>query len=34
MVNENIRSAEENLLHIYNRFPVAVEHGEGVCHVY
>ena len=30
MVNENIRSAEENLLHIYNRFPVALDHGEGV----
>lgn len=30
MVNEKIRSGEEKLLHIYNRFPVALDHGEGV----
>ncbi len=30
MVNEKIRNGEENLLHIYNRFPVALDHGEGV----
>lgn len=30
MVNEKIRNAEENLLHIYNRFPVTLDHGEGV----
>ena len=30
MVNEKIRGAEEHLLHIYNRFPVALDHGEGV----
>ncbi len=30
MVNEKIRNGEEKLLHIYNRFPVALAHGEGV----
>ena len=30
MVNEKIRGAEGHLLHIYNRFPVALDHGEGV----
>lgn len=30
MVNEQIVAAEENLLHVYNRFPVAWERGEGV----
>ncbi len=30
MVNEKIRNGEEKLLHIYNRFPVALDHGEGV----
>ncbi len=30
MVNEKIWNGEENLLHIYNRFPVALDHGEGV----
>lgn len=30
MVNEKVRAAEENLLHIYNRFPVTLEHGDGV----
>lgn len=30
MVNEKIRNAEENLLHIYNRFPVTLDHGQGV----
>lgn len=30
MVNEKIDAAEENLLHTYNRFPVALDHGEGM----
>lgn len=30
MVNEKIKNGEEHLLHIYNRFPVALDHGEGV----
>lgn len=30
MVNEKILDAEENLLHVYNRFPVTLERGEGV----
>lgn len=30
MVNEKIQNGEGNLLHIYNRFPVALDHGEGV----
>lgn len=30
MVNEKVRAAEENLLHIYNRFPVTLERGDGV----
>ncbi len=30
MVNEKIQKGEEHLLHIYNRFPVALDHGEGV----
>lgn len=30
MVNEKILAAEENLLHIYNRFPLTLDHGEGV----
>ena len=29
MVNEKIQAAEENLIHVYNRFPVARDHGEG-----
>ena len=30
MVNEKVQAAEENLLHIYNRFPVTLDYGEGV----
>ena len=30
MVNNEIKAAEENLLHVYNRFPVALDHGKGV----
>lgn len=30
MVNEKVQAAEENLLHIYNRFPVTLDHGNGV----
>ena len=30
MVSNKITEAEENLLHVYNRFPVAWERGEGV----
>lgn len=30
MVNEKMIEAEENLLHVYNRFPVILERGEGV----
>jgi len=30
MVNNKVQAAEENLLHVYNRFPVALDHGEGV----
>lgn len=30
MVNKKIQKGEEYLLHIYNRFPVALDHGEGV----
>lgn len=30
MVNEKITAAEENLLHVYNRFSVAWERGEGM----
>ena len=30
MVNEKIKAAEENLIHVYNRFPIALERGEGV----
>ena len=30
MVNEKVKNGEESLLHIYNRFPVALDHGEGV----
>ena len=30
MVNEKIQAAEENLLHVYNRFPVVLDHGKGV----
>lgn len=30
MVNSKITAAEENLLHVYNRFPIALERGEGM----
>lgn len=30
MMNKSIEASEENLLHIYNRFPIALEHGEGM----
>lgn len=30
MVNENVLKAEENLLHIYNRFPLTLDYGDGV----
>lgn len=30
MINEKIRTAEENLLHIYNRFPLTLDYGDGV----
>lgn len=30
MVNSQIQRGEEHLLHIYNRFPVVLDHGEGV----
>ena len=28
MVNNKIQAAEENLIHVYNRFPVVLDHGE------
>lgn len=30
MVNEKIQAAEENLIHVYNRFPIVLDHGEGM----
>ena len=30
MVNSKIQAAEENLIHVYNRFPIALDHGEGI----
>ena len=30
MVNNKIQSAEENLIRVYNRFPVVLDHGEGM----
>ena len=30
MVNSKIQAAEENLLHVYNRFPIALERGDGM----
>ena len=30
MVNEKIKACEENLIHVYNRFPVAFDHGDGM----
>ena len=30
MVNNKIKAAEENLLPVYNRFPIALDHGDGM----
>lgn len=30
MVNNKIKAAEENLIHVYNRFPIALDHGKGM----
>ena len=30
MVNNKIQAAEENLIRVYNRFPVVLDHGEGM----
>ena len=30
MVNSKIKAGEENLLHVYNRFPVALDYGDGM----
>ena len=30
MVNKKIQASEENLIHVYNRFPVALERGDGM----
>ena len=30
MVNNKIQAAEENLIHVYNRFPVVLDHGKGM----
>lgn len=30
MVKNNIQEAEKNLLHVYNRFPVVLDHGDGM----
>lgn len=30
MVNEKVQKAEENLFHIYNRFPLTLDYGDGV----
>ena len=30
MVNSKIQAGEENLLHVYNHFPIALDHGEGM----
>lgn len=30
MVNHKIKAAEENLIHVYNRFPVALDYGNGM----
>ncbi|MSC86357.1 aspartate aminotransferase family protein [Eubacterium sp. am_0171] len=29
-MNSKIQAGEENLLHVYNRFPIALDHGEGM----
>ena len=35
MVNKKIQAAEENLIHVYNRFPIALDHGKGMyCLLY
>ena len=28
MVNNKIQAAEENLIHVYNRFPVVADYGK------
>lgn len=30
MVNSKVQAAEENLIHVYNRFPIVLDHGEGM----
>lgn len=30
MVNSKITEAEKNLVHVYNRFPIVLDHGEGM----
>lgn len=30
MVNKKIQAAEENLIHVYHRFPIALDHGKGM----
>lgn len=31
-MNSKIQAAEENLIHVYNRFPIALDHGkECIC---
>ena len=30
MVNNKIQAAEENLIHVYNRFPIVLDHGKGM----
>lgn len=30
MANNKIQTAEENLIHVYNRFPVVLDHGKGM----
>ena len=29
-MNSKIQAAEENLIHVYNRFPIALEYGDGM----
>ncbi|RGT73627.1 aspartate aminotransferase family protein [Ruminococcus sp. AF18-22] len=29
-MNSKIQAAEENLIHVYNRFPIALDHGKGM----
>lgn len=30
MVNSKVQAAEENLIHVYNRFPIVLDHGKGM----